>query len=93
MDSLLSEGVMIVVKVFNLVDLSLAGAGGGGGRVLFLFRLTDSPLFSFLEEPVLVVIFHFGLLFLPRLFSSLVVSLSCRGRPGEERWRHRVSLS
>ena len=26
-NSLLTEGVMIVVKVFNLVDLSLTGAG------------------------------------------------------------------
>ena len=76
---------MIVVNVFKLVNLSLAGVGAGVGgaaacrEVLFLLRLTNSPLFSFLDEPVLVVIFYFAFLSLPRLFWFLVGGRSCRG--------------
>ena len=78
---------MIVVNVFKLVNLTLAGVGAGVGgaatcrEVLFLLRLTNSPLFSFLDEPVLIVIFHFAFLSLPRLFSSLAVCLGGRGWP------------
>jgi len=94
MDSLLSEGVMIVVKVFYFVDLSLVvgAVGGGGGQGLFLFRLTNSPLFSFLDEPVLIVIFYFALFSLSRMFSFLVVGLSCRSWPGADGRSNRVSL-
>ena len=72
---------MVVVQVFQFVNLALAGVGGAAAcrEVLFLLRLTNSPLFSFLDEPVLVVIFHFAFLSLPRLFSSLAVSLGGRG--------------
>ena len=91
MSSLLSEGPVVVVNVFKFVNLALAGAGGSGGaaacrEVLFLLRLTNSPLFSFLDEPVLVVIFYFAFLSLPRLFSSLA------GRPRPHRGRHWFSL-
>ena len=83
LDSLLPEHVVVVVDILNLVVLSLVDTGGGGGarQVLFLLRLTNSPLFSFLDEPVLVVIFYFAFLSLPRLFSSLAVSLGGRGWP------------
>ena len=93
MSSLLSEGPVVVVNVFNFVNLALVAAacGGAGGaaacrEVLFLLRLTNSPLFSFLDEPVLVVIFYFAFLSLPRLFSSLA------GRPRPHRGRHWFSL-
>ena len=91
MSSLLSEGPVVVVNVFKFVNLALAGGGGGGSgaacrEVLFLLRLTNSPLFSFLDEPVLVVIFYFAFLSLPRLFSSLA------GRPRPHRGRHWFSL-
>ena len=92
MSSLLSEGPVVVVNVFKFVNLALAGGAGGGGsgaacrEVLFLLRLTNSPLFSFLDEPVLVVIFYFAFLSLPRLFSSLA------GRPRPHRGRHWFSL-
>ena len=76
---LLPEDVLIVVKIFNLVYLSLVRTRGGGRQVLFLLRLTNSPLFSFLDEPVLVVIFYFAFLSLPRLFWFLVGGRSCRG--------------
>ena len=96
MNSLLSEAAVIVVDVFKFVYLSLAGAGVGGAaacrEVLFLLRLTNSPLFSFLDEPVLVVIFYFAFLSLPRLFSSLAASLAGRGRPRPHRGRHWFSL-
>ena len=100
MSSLLSEGPVVVVNVFKFVNLALAAAaacGGAGGaaacrEVLFLLRLTNSPLFGFLDEPVLVVIFYFAFLSLPRLFSSLAASLAGRGRPRPHRGRHWFSL-
>ena len=92
MNSLLSEAAVIVVNVFKFVYLSLAGAGVGGAaacrEVLFLLRLTNSPLFSFLDEPVLIVIFYFAFLSFPRLFSLLAVCLRGGGRPGPDRGRH-----
>ena len=94
--SLVSEATLVVVDVFKFVDLSLAGAGGAAAacrEVLFLLRLTNSPLFSFLDKPVLVVIFYFAFLSLPRLFSGLaVVGLGGRGWPRPDRGRHWFSL-
>ena len=95
MNSLLSEATtVIVVDVFKFVNLSLAGRGGAAAcrEVLFLLRLTNSPLFSFLDEPVLVVIFYFAFLSLPRLFSSLAIGLGGGGWPRPDRGRHWFSL-
>ena len=96
MNSLLSEAAVIVVNVFKFVYLSLAGTSVGGAaacrEVLFLLRLTNSPLFSFLDEPVLIVIFHFAFLSFPRLFCRLAGWLRGGGRPGPDRGRHWFSL-
>ena len=92
--SLVSEATLVVVDVFKFVNLSLAGRGGAAAcrEVLFLLRLTNSPLFSFLDEPVLVVIFYFAFLSLPRLFSSLAIGLGGGGWPRPDRGRHWFSL-
>ena len=99
MNSLLSEATtVIVVDVFKFVNLSLAGVGAGVGgaaacrEVLFLLRLTNSPLFSFLDEPVLIVIFYFAFLSLPRLLSRLAGCLGGGGWPRSDRGRHWFSL-
>ena len=50
---------IVVVDVFNLLDLSVLDV-----EVLLLLCFTDSPLFRFLNEPVLAVVFHFTFLLL-----------------------------